>query len=107
MRNWLLKLFRRWGTELTAFVDGETRPLHGVFQPITSVGRQSVLRQWMDLGQLPLGQYLYVGESAVSEADYVFLHGKKYLPLRCEPIYFGNDVLCYWALCAPLGEEDA
>ncbi len=106
MKHWLFKLFRRWGTELTAYVDGELHSVSGVFQPITSVGRQSVLRQWMDLGEYSTAQYLYVGESAVSEADYIALHGKKYLPLRCEPIYFENEILCYWALCAPLGEED-
>lgn len=106
LKIWLRKLLRRWGANLTAMVGGELQPLSGVFQPLTSVGNQSVLRQWMDLGEIPTGQYLYVGASPVAEADYVAINGKQYLPLRCEPIYFKDDVLCYWALCAPLGEDD-
>ncbi|MBP3313126.1 MAG: hypothetical protein J6K84_00505 [Oscillospiraceae bacterium] len=105
MKKWLSKIFRRWGTTLTVQVEGEDMSIRGVFQPVTSVGKQSVLRQWMDLGQYSAHQYLYVGGFPLGEADFLSLGGKNFLPLRCEPIYLENEILCYWALCAPIGEE--
>lgn len=81
--------------------------LRAVFQPTTSLSWQNMRRQVMDLGELPMGQYLYLGPEDIKLAQYLICGDKVFLPRRCDPIRLGNRLLCYWGLCVPAGEEEA
>lgn len=107
MRALIERLLWRWGSGLEVCFAEQTLALRAVLEPTTSVSWQNMRRQVADLGQLPTGQFLYVGTADISSAQYLRRRGKVFLPRRCEEISLGGEVLCYWGLCVPAGEEAA
>jgi len=81
--------------------------LHCILEPTTSRSWQNMRRFITDLGELPQGQFEYVGDTDISAAEYLERDGKVYLPRRCEPIYLAGKCICYWGLAVPAGEESA
>ena len=107
MKNLLLRSLEQWGSELTAVFAEKTSTLRCIFQPVTSRSLQNMRRQVKDLGQLPQGQFEYLGAEDISQVEYLERDGWIYIPRHCEPIYLSGEILCYWGLAAPAGEESA
>ena len=60
------------------------------------------------VGQLPGGQYLYIGPADVEiQAGYeVRVENQGYIMRRCEAYQTSQGVVYRWALCALKGKED-
>lgn len=105
MKKLLSRLITRWGSEVNAVFGNESLTLRCIFEPTTSRSWQNMRRQIRDLGQLPQGQFEYIGTEDLSAADYLLRGEQVYLLRRCEPIYLKNQCICYWGLAVPAGEE--
>jgi hypothetical protein len=60
------------------------------------------------LGQLPGGQYLYIGpaEQEIAQGDQVSVGGNEYILRRVETYLDKNGPIYRWALCVRKGGED-
>lgn len=105
MKKLLCRLIARFGSEVTAVFGSEQRLVRCVFEPTTSRSWQNMRRQIRDLGQLPQGQFEYIGTEDLGAADYLLRGTQVYLLRRCEPVYLQNECICYWGLAVPVGEE--
>ena len=60
-----------------------------------------------DIGEGSNAQFLYLGPAAVDirRAERLEMDGRRFRICRAEPMLFGGEVLYYWGLAVPLGEE--
>jgi len=107
MSRLLARLLARWGSTVEMVDKDGTAAFSAVLQPAASVSWQNMRRQMNLLGEIPTGQYVYVGGRDIGEASFLRCGGRVYLPRRCEAICLGDRVLCWWGLCVPAGEEAA
>lgn len=107
MRELVTQLLRRWGGAVEVFFSEKTETVRAVLEPTASASWQNMHRVMRDLGQVPVGQFLYIGPVDISSASFLRRWGKVYLPRRCEEISLAGQVLFYWGLCVPAGEEAA
>ena len=80
----------------------------GFFQPVRSKSWQYLEGNFSPLGEVPRGQYVYIGpaDKAVAFGDTLEVGGKDYMVRRVEPVYYGEEVAYYWAMCVEKGGED-
>lgn len=107
MKSLLTGLLRRWGGAVEIIGEDETKSVHAVLEPTTSVSWQNMRRTVRDLGKVPMGQYVYIGPEDISSAQFLRRRGKAFLSRRCEEVSLGGEILFYWGLCVPVGEEAA
>lgn len=107
MRGLVTDLLRRWGGEVEVIFPDSTESERAVLEPTASTSWQNMRRTMRDLGEVPAGQFLYIGPVNISGAAFLRRRGRVYLPRRCEEISLGGKVLFYWGLCVPAGEEAA
>ena len=86
--------------------DGEWS-VRAVLEPVTSLSWQNMRRQMRALGQVPQGQFLYLGEADISQVPLVRKGETLFAVRRCEEISLGGKRLFYWGLCVPAGKEEA
>ena len=105
MRNIIDSLLERFGVE--AMVNGvRTRAF---LQFSNSKSWDSMNPIITPVGQLPGGQYLYIGPADLEiQAGYeVRVGDAAYIMRRCEAYQCPEGVVYRWALCALKGKEDA
>ena len=95
----------RWGSRLQAVYTDRTEDFRAILEPVTSNALQNMRRQMAGLGQVPGGQFLYLGDRDISRAEFLRRNGLCFLPRRCEAVCLGDRVLFYWGLATPVGEE--
>ena len=80
----------------------------GFFQPVRSKSWQYLEGNFSPLGEVPRGQYVYIGpaEQEISFGETLAVDGKDYMVRRVEPVYYGEEVAYYWAMCVEKGGED-
>ena len=108
MRGIIETIIENYGSTVTA-VQGETEQSFRAFlQPVTSKSWQNMEKVFGPLGQIPRGQYLYIGPAArdVSQADHILCGGTDYLVRRTEPVLVRDEVLFLWGLCVRKGADD-
>ena len=105
MRKMATGIFRQYGTAMTVTNEAGEQNLQGFFQPVRSKSWQSMVNTATPLGEIPRGQYVYMGpaEVAVAIGDRLTLQGKTYLFRRVEPYYYGDEVVYIWGLCVEKG----
>ena len=91
-----------YGSEITI----GSQSVRGFLQPVTQTGIRSMERVFGPLGEIPQGQFLYLGPvtPALSRGDTLVCHDIPYLVRQVETIYL-RDTPCYlWGLCVRKGE---
>lgn len=85
-----------------------TKFFYGFFQPVRSKSLQSIVHGQIALGDVPRGQYVYIGPVNVelAEGDFLDVNGQKYLLARVETYYAGGKPLYVWGLCTQKGGAD-
>ena len=108
MRKIAAGIFQQYGTAMTVTGRAGQQNLRGFFQPVRSKSWQSMVNAATPLGEIPRGQYVYMGpaEVAVENGDQLALQGKTYLFRRVEPYYYGDEVVYIWGLCVEKGVND-
>ena len=99
---------RRYGSDMTVYSTGESRPVRAFFRAVNSRSWQSMESEATLLGEITREQYAYIGpvEAEVKEGDTLFLGQKQYLFRRVEPYYYGNEAIYQWGLCVEKGVND-
>lgn len=109
MKGTVEALLRRWGRPVTAALATGTVTVRAILEPTLSESWKSARRLIRDPGELPTGQFLYLGpaDTDVRAASYLEAAGRKYRVCRAEPVYLGTEALYFWGLAVPLGKEAA
>lgn len=101
-------IFRQYGTKMELTCNGTAQEIKGFFQPVRSKSWQSMVNVATPLGEIPRGQYVYIGpaDTAVAIGDMLAIGGKNYLFRRVEPYYYGDEAVYIWGLCVEKGVND-
>ena len=108
MERYIKEILAQYGAILTV-CHGETQTAcRGFLRPVTGKYWQNMEHVLSDIGQVPRGQYVYLGppEVPLVQGDRVILEGTAYLVRRGERILLGDRCLYYWGLCIQEGTED-
>lgn len=108
MRELIGRILRKYGVPAVLEHGGESVELRIFFQPSMSKSWDSMNPIVTPLGQLPGGQYLYIGpaEQEIDQGDWVSVGGKEYILRRVETYLDQNGPIYRWALCVRKGGED-
>ena len=108
MRKMADGIFRQYGTGLVVTHEGNTRKVRGFFQPVRSKSVQSMVSSATPLGEIPRGQYVYMGpaDTEVAIGDLLEVQGRHFLFRRVEPYYYGEETVYIWGLCVEKGVND-
>ena len=107
MRRLVEKVFRRWGADMVLQQAGEAFNLRGMIHYSGSKSWRNMEKQFTLLGEVPGGQYVYIGpvQPAAAAGDTLVSGGKAYELRRVERVYLGNVPLYCWGLCVEKGVE--
>jgi len=108
MQRMVETILRQYGTGMTLNRNGEVLEVKGFFQPVRSKSWQSMTQAATPLGEIPRGQYVYIGSAnmPVQEGDVLTVEEKSYFFRRVEPYYYGEEILYVWGLCVEKGVND-
>ena len=108
MQRMVENILRQYGTGMVLERSGETQEVRGFFQPVRSKSWQSMTQLDTPLGEIPRGQYVYIGPAgtAVQEGDVLTVGEKSYFFRRVEPYYYGDETVYFWGLCVEKGVND-
>ena len=108
MRRMVETILRQYGTGMTLTRGSESLEVKGFFQPVRSKSWQSMTQAATPLGEIPRGQYVYIGPASTpAEAgDVLSVGGKSYFFRRLEPYCYGEEILYLWGLCVEKGVND-
>ena len=108
MREIIEAIIRDYGLSVTAVNGDASVTFRAFLQLVTSKSWQNMERVFGPLGEIPRGQYLYLGpaEEDISGAEYLRCAGVDYVVRRAEPIYVGDEALYIWGLCVRKGADD-
>lgn len=108
MEKTLEKIMDRWGKTVT-LRSGETDTVLKAFlQETGSRAWQNMEKVFTPLGEVPRGQYLYLGPRAPvpQVGDLLFAGGRIFELRRAEEICYGDKPVYCWGLCVEKGGED-
>ena len=108
MRKKLEAVMARWGSAMILRRRGEELPLRGFLQETGSRNWQNMEKVFTPLGEIPRGQYLYLGPvEPPAEVGDVLLMGERIFEVRrAEAIYCGDAPVYRWGLCVEKGGTD-
>lgn len=107
MQQMIGKILNTYGVSVTW--KKETPAVYrSFFQPVRSKSWQYLEGNYSPLGEVPRGQYVYIGpaDRAVAFGDTLEVGGKDYMVRRVEPVYYGEEIAYYWGMCVEKGGED-
>lgn len=107
MERMVKRILARWGTELTLVRGDDAFPVHGLLQHSRSKSLQNLRSTYSPLGQIPGGQYVYIGPARPEAAagDTLICGDKAYVLRRAEPVRFRSRTVYCWGLCVEKGGE--
>lgn len=108
MEKMVHKILKQYGTAMTVSGSGGSTAVRGFFQPVRSKSWQNMVGLDTPLGEVPRGQYIYIGppEVAAKDGDILTVGGKDYVFRRVEPYYYGDAAVYLWGLCMEKGVND-
>lgn len=106
MRRKIELILNTYGVSITRIEEGVT--YRGFLQPVRSKSWQYLEGSFSPLGEVPRGQYVYIGpaDQKISFGETLQVDGKDYMVRRVEPVYYGEEVAYYWGMCVEKGGED-
>lgn len=108
MRRMLEKILRYYGSRVTVCTNGVEKTVRAFLQPVTSKSWQNMEHMHLPAGEIPRGQYLYIGpvDVPVLGCQYLKLGDKRYRVRRCDTLMIGDEELYRWALCVEGGYDE-
>ena len=107
MQQMIGKILNTYGVSILRKT-AEEAAYRGFFQPVRSKSWQYLEGNYSPLGEVPRGQYVYIGpaEQRLTVGETLEVGGKDYMVRRVEPVYYGEEVAYYWGMCVEKGGED-
>ena len=101
-------ILRQYGTKIQLTHGGVERTVKGFFQPVRSKSWQYLEGDYSPLGEIPRGQYVYIGpaEPAAEAGDTLTVDGKDYWLRRTELVRDNSGPVYCWGMCVEKGGED-
>lgn len=108
MRRMINKILKQYGTAAVLEHEGKQIRLRIFFQPSMSKSWDSMNPIVTPLGQLPGGQYLYIGpaEQPIRQGDLVMVDGNSFVIRRAETYLDRKGPVYQWALCVRKGSDE-
>ena len=108
MRSMVSKILSQYGIGLTLSKNGTDHEIRAFFQPVRSKSWQYLEGNYSPLGEIPRGQYLYIGpvDPAAQAGDLVTVADKDYWLRRTELIRDADEAVYCWGICVEKGGED-
>lgn len=108
MKKMVAGILRQYGSKITLERSDGSIVVKGFFQPVRSKSWQSLTNTATPLGEIPRGQYVYIGpaDTAVSLGDVLHIGGESYIFRRVEPYRYGEEQIYIWGLCVEKGVND-
>ena len=102
------ELIFRCGSALTLRSGGQSIRYWAILQPVTSKSWQNMERMIPNVGEIPRGQYLYIGPIArtLNSGDTIDFDGRHFVVRRADRVFFQNEALFVWGLCVEGGGDD-
>ena len=102
------KILNTYGAAVTLRHGDERYAIRAFFQPVRSKSWQNFTNVATPLGEIPRGQYVYIGpaETKVSQGDMLTVGGGDYIFRRVEPYWYGDEQVYLWGLCVEKGVND-
>ena len=106
MQQMIGKILATYGVSITR--KAEEVAYRGFFQPVRSKSWQYLEGNFSPLGEVPRGQYVYIGpaEQLLEVGETLEVGGRDYMVRRYEPVYYGEEIAYYWGMCVEKGGED-
>lgn len=106
MQRMIGKILDTYGVSITRKAVEVT--YRGFFQPVRSKSWQYLEGNYSPLGEVPRGQYVYIGpaEQLLTVGETLEVGGKDYMVRRVEPVYYEEEIAYYWGMCVEKGGED-
>lgn len=101
-------ILQHYGSTVEAVTGESAQSFPAFLQPVTSKSWQNMERTFGPLGEIPRGQYLYIGpvEQDILGVEFLRCHGEEYLVRRADTLLVGNVPLYIWGLCVKKGGDD-
>ena len=101
-------ILRQYGSKITLERSEGTVTVQGFFQPVRSKSWQSLTNTATPLGEIPRGQYVYIGPPGTNVAlgDVLTIGDNSYIFRRVEPYWYGEEQVYIWGLCVEKGVND-
>lgn len=108
MKRTLDALLKHYGNRTTLIFSDRETTLRAFLRPVTTKSLQSLRHEMDELGQIPGGQYLFLGppDCGLAGAEMVVCGGVRYLPRRVETLLLGDEPCCVWGYLTRGGDED-
>ena len=106
MQQMIGKILATYGVSITRKEERVT--YRGFFQPVRSKSWQYLEGNFSPLGEVPRGQYVYIGpaEQLLDVGETLQVGDRDYMVRRLEPVYYGEEIAYYWGMCVEKGGED-
>ena len=108
MKKLVAGILQQYGSTLTISRGETSVKVRGFFQPVRSKSWQNLTNVAMPLGEIPRGQYVYIGpaEREVAQGDMLTVGDENYIFRRVEPYWYGDEKIYLWGLCVEKGVND-
>ena len=108
MRQMVEKILETYGIAAKLQKEDGAFVMRIFFQPVRSKSWQYLEGNYSPLGEIPRGQYVYIGpvEPAAASGDTLIINTKAYWLRRTELILDANGPVYCWGLCVEKGGED-
>ena len=106
MQQKIGKILAAYGVSITRKAKKIT--YRGFFQPVRSKSWQYLEGNFSPLGEVPRGQYVYIGpaDQLLNVGETLEVGSRDYMVRRLEPVYYGEEIAYYWGMCVEKGGED-
>jgi len=109
MKRTIERIIRAYGVPAVLVSgDGTETAVRAFIRPVTAKAKENLRRAVDELGELPVGRFLYLGppEHDVLSAVRVVSGGTRFVPRRSETVRCGAEAVCCWGLLEREGEID-
>lgn len=107
MRRTVETILRQYGAPMTIVHGEAVRNVRAIFQSVRSKSKQAMTNADTPLGEIPQGQYIYIGSAGepVCEGDVLLIADRRYGFRRVERIWCGEEVAYLWGICIEEGSD--
>ena len=106
--QFMTRMIQRYGAPILRTSGSTVTAYRAIVQPVTSRSWQNMERMVPNAGEIPRGQYIYIGPAnqAVKSGDIFTFDGKTYVVRRADRIFLQEEALFVWGLCVEGGVAD-
>lgn len=107
MKKLITRLIKTYGNEVTVCTGQEERTIKAFMQLVTSKSWQNMERMVPSGGEIPRGQFLYLGPADVplSGYDTIIMDGRTFIVRRADAILYRSERIFIWGLCVEGGAK--